>query len=86
MAKKKEKKEYSVGESIAILFFYLIMWWVCLTAFTYAANITDESLTYYIVNLLRIAVPILALIFGAPIILIVGYDKKKKAKKNKKTK
>lgn len=83
MAKRKNKKEISTGKSIAILFVYLILWWIFLTLFSYSVNLDDSSLLYYIVNFLRIAVPIMALIFGAPIILIVGYDKKKKEKKSK---
>lgn len=83
MAKRKNKKEISTGKSIAILFAYLVVWWLCLTLFSYAVNLDDSGLLYYIVNFLRIAVPILTLIFGAPIILIVGYDKKKKEQKNK---
>ncbi len=82
MAVKKSRKEFSTGKSIVILFLYLIVWWICLTLFSYSVNLDENSLTYYIVNFLRIAVPLMALVFGAPIILIVGYDKKKK--KNKK--
>lgn len=85
MSKVKSKKELSTGKSIAILFVYLILWWIFLTLFSYSINLDDSSLLYYIVNFLRIAVPIMALIFGAPIILIVGYDKNKKAKKRKKS-
>ena len=81
----RRKKEVSTKKSILILFAYLIVWWCCLTLFTMAVPITDESLLYYIVKFLRIAVPILALLFGAPIILIVGYDKSKRLKKNKKS-
>lgn len=81
MAVKKNNKEFSTRKSILILFLVLFLWWIFLTLFSYSVNLDDSSLTYYIVNFLRIAVPIMALIFGAPIILIVGYDKKKKVKK-----
>ncbi len=81
----RRKKEASTKKSILILFAYLIVWWCCLTLFTVAVPITDESLLYYVVKFLRIAVPILALLFGAPIILIVGYDKNKRLRKSKKS-
>ena len=73
----RKKKETSIKKSILILFSYLIVWWICLTLFTTTVTIADESFLYYIVKFLRIAVPLLSLIIGAPIILIVGYDKNK---------
>lgn len=86
MAVKKKDKEFSTRKSMLILFLVLFLWWIFLTLFSYSVNLNDNSLTYYIVNFLRIAVPIMALVFGAPIILIVGYDKKKKAKKKSSSK
>ena len=80
---KKSKKEPSVGKYIAILFMYLVLWWLFLTLFTYAVNLDENSLLYYVVNFLRIAVPLMTLIFGAPIVIIVGYNKKKKEEKKK---
>lgn len=81
MAVKKKKEEFNTGKSILILFVYLSLWWIFLTLFSYSVNLENDSLIYYVVNFLRIAVPIMTLIFGAPIILIVGYDKNKKKKK-----
>lgn len=79
--KKKKEEEFNTGKSILILFVYLSLWWLFLTLFSYSVNLESDSLLYYVVNCLRIAVPIMTLIFGAPIILIVGYDKNKKKKK-----
>ena len=81
----RKKKETSIKKSILILFSYLIVWWICLTLFTTTVTIADESFLYYIVKFLRIAVPLLSLIIGAPIILIVGYDKNKIKRRFKKS-
>lgn len=78
-----KKKNTSTGRAIGILFAHLVLWWIFLTLFSYSINLDDSDLLYYIVNFLRITVPIMTLIFGAPIILIVGYDKKNSFKKNK---
>lgn len=77
----RRKNETSTKKSILILFAYLIVWWCCLTLFTMLVPITDESLLYYIVKFLRIGVPLLSLFIGAPIILIVGYDKNKRKRR-----
>ncbi len=81
MATKKEKNEFSTKKSILILFVYLVIWWICLTIFSYSVNLEEGSIVYHAVNFLRIAVPIMTAIFGAPIILIVDYNKKNKLKK-----
>ena len=78
-----KKKNISTGRAIGILFAHLVLWWIFLTLFSYSINLNDGDLLYYIVNFLRISVPIMTLIFGAPIILIVGYDKRNNLKKNK---
>lgn len=81
MARKKEKKEVSVGKSIGILFLYLFLWWIILTLITVSLSIPETSMLYLILSFLRIAVPILVVLFGCPIILIVGTNKKMKKKK-----
>lgn len=81
----RRKKETSTKKSILILFAFLIVWWCCLTLFTMVVPITDESFLYYIVKFLRIGVPLLALIIGAPIIIIVGYDKNRRKRKSLKS-
>lgn len=83
MASKKEKKEVSVGKSIGILFLYLFLWWVILTLITISLSIPETSGAYVVLSLLRIAVPILVVLFGCPIILIVGTNKKMKKSKKK---
>ena len=84
MARKKDKKELSVGKSIGILFLYLFLWWILLTLITVSLSIPETSILYQVISLLRIAVPILVVLFGCPIILIVGTNKniKKKRKSN----
>ena len=83
MANKKEKKEVSVGKTIGILFLYLFLWWVILTLITISLSILETSGAYVVLSLLRIAVPILVVLFGCPIILIVGTNKKMKKSKKK---
>jgi hypothetical protein len=83
MARKKDKKELSVGKSIGILFLYLFLWWILLTLITVSLSIPETSILYQVISLLRIAVPILVVLFGCPIILIVGTNKNIKRKKKK---
>lgn len=83
MASKKGKKEVSVGKSIGILFLYLFLWWIILTVIIISLSIPETSGAYVVLSLLRIAVPILAVLFGCPIILIVGTNKKMKKSKKK---
>ena len=83
MARKKDKKELSVGKSIGILFLYLFLWWIFLTLITVSLSIPETSILYQVISLLRIAVPILVVLFGCPIILIVGTNKNIKRKKKK---
>lgn len=83
MARKKDKKEVSVGKSIGILFLYLFLWWILLTLITVSLSIPETSILYQVISLLRIAVPILVVLFGCPIILITGTNKKLKNKKKK---
>lgn len=83
MTRKKDKKEISVGKSIGILFLYLFIWWILLTLITVSLSIPETSILYQVISLLRIAVPILVVLFGCPIILIVGTNKKIKSKKKK---
>ena len=81
MASKKGKKEVSVGKSIGILFLYLFLWWILLTLVTISLSLPETSVLYQVLSLLRIAVPILVVLFGCPIILIVGTNKQMKKKK-----
>lgn len=83
MARKKDKKELSVGKSIGILFLYLFLWWIFLTLITVSLSIPETSILYQVISLLRIAVPILVVLFGCPIILIVGTNKNIKRNKKK---
>jgi hypothetical protein len=83
MARKKDKKDVSVGKSIGILFLYLFLWWILLTLITVSLSIPETSILYQVISLLRIAVPILVVLFGCPIILIVGTNKNIKRKKKK---
>lgn len=80
MARKK-KKNVSVGKSIGILFFYLILWWLILTLVEISLAIPETSLFYQVLVFLRISVPILVVLFGCPIILIVNTNKQIKRKK-----
>ena len=80
VARKKEKKEASVGKSIGVLFLYLFLWWIFLTLITISLSIPETSVLYLVLSFLRIAVPILAVLFGCPIILIVGTNKNMKKK------
>lgn len=81
MASKKDKKEFSVGKSIGILFLYLLIWWICLTLVNLSLTIPENSILYHVLTLLRIAVPMLVVLFGVPIILIVGSNKSINKKK-----
>ena len=81
MARKNTKKEVSVGKSIGILFLYLFLWWIILTLITISLSIPETSVLYQALTFLRIAVPILVVLFGCPIILIVGTNKKMKKTK-----
>ncbi len=81
MAGKKDKKEFSVGKSIGILFLYLLIWWICLTLVNLSLTIPENSILYHVLTLLRIAVPMLVVLFGVPIILIVGSNKNINKKK-----
>lgn len=81
MARKKDKKEFSVGKSIGILFLYLIIWWILLTLVNLSLTISESTILYHVLTFLRIAVPILVVLFGVPIILIVGSNKKVSKKK-----
>ena len=81
MAGRKGKKDSSVGKSIGILFLYLFLWWIILTLITVLLSIPETSVLYQVLVLLRISVPILAVLFGCPIILIVGTNKDLKKKK-----
>lgn len=81
MARKKDKKEFSVGKSILILFLYLVIWWVLLTLINISLTIPETSILYHVLSFLRIAVPILVVLFGVPIILIIGSNKKVTKKK-----
>lgn len=78
MARKKRKEEMNVGKSVAILFLYLFLWWIILTLIIGSLSIPETSVLYQVLSLLRIAVPILVVLFGCPIILIVGTNKKMK--------
>lgn len=81
----KNRKEKSTGKSIVILFVYLVVWWICLTLFSYVVGIDDSHKLFHLVNILRLSVPILVVIVGAPCILIIGYNKEhNKEKKLKK--
>ena len=46
MARKKDKKELSVGKSIGILFLYLFLWWILLTLITVSLSIPETSILY----------------------------------------
>lgn len=81
MARKKDKKDFNVGKSIGILFLYLFLWWILLTLITVSLSIPETTILYQVLSLLRISVPILVVLFGCPIILIVGTNKKMKKKK-----
>ena len=81
MARKKEKKDISVGKSIGILFLYLFLWWIFLTLISISLSVPETSVLYLVLSFLRIAVPVLVVLFGCPIILIVGTNKKIKKKK-----
>lgn len=81
MARKSEKKEMSIGKSIVILFLYLFLWWIFITLITISLSVPETSVLYQVLSLLRIAVPILVVLFGCPIILIVGTNKQIKKKK-----
>ena len=82
MARSKNNKEFNTGKSIGILFLYLIIWWVLMTLVNLISGVNETDLLYHVIEFLRIAVPVFALLFGIPIVLIVGNDKSKK--KNKK--
>lgn len=82
MARRKEKSEASVIKSIGILFLYLFLWWIILTLISVSLSLPETSVGYVVLNLLRITVPILVVLFGCPIILIV--ETNKKMRKNKK--
>ena len=81
MARKKDKKDFNVGKSIGILFLYLFLWWILLTLITVSLSIPETTILYQVISLLRISVPILVVLFGCPIILIVGTNRKMKKKK-----
>ena len=76
MVQKKGKKEVSVGKSIGILFLYLFLWFFILTVIQIALSLSETSVLYQVISFLKVGVPILVVIFGCPIILIVGINKK----------
>lgn len=78
------KKEKSVVKQILILFLYLIVWWICLTLFTYAVGIDDSHVLFHFVNFLRLAVPIMVVIFWAPYIIVLNYEKEHGRRRKKK--
>ena len=81
MVRKKREKEFSVLKSIGILFLYLIIWWILLTLINLSLTIPENTALYHFLTLLRIAVPILVVLFGVPIILIIDSNKKNKKRK-----
>ena len=83
MARKSKKKKSSVGKSIAILFLYLFVWWILLTLINISLTITETQPLYHILNFLRIAVPMLVVLVGVPVILIVDSNKELSKKKQK---
>ena len=52
-----------------------------MTLITISLSLPETSVLYQVLSLLRIAVPILVVLFGCPIILIVGTNKQIKKKK-----
>ena len=78
----KNKKEFNTGKSIAILFLYLVLWWILMTLVNLLSGVDETDLLYHVVEFLRVSVPVFALLFGIPIVLIVGNNKTKR--KNKK--
>ena len=72
------KKNFDTGKAMGILFFYLIIWWVLMTLVNLISGVGETELLYYVVEFLKIAVPVFALLFGVPIVLIVGNNKNKK--------
>ena len=82
MANNK-RKEKSAIKQVLILFLYLFLWWIFLTLFTYAVGIDDSHILYHLVNFLRLAVPLMVVIFWAPYIIVLNYEKEH-GKKNKK--
>mgnify|MGYP003301705699 CR=1 FL=1 len=83
MARKSKKKEFNTGKSIAILFLYLFIWWIFLTLINMSLTIAENHILYLVLEFLRIAVPILVVLVGVPVILIIGSNKKMAGKKNK---
>lgn len=87
MARKTTcKKDSNVGKSIGILFLYLFIWWILLTFIDISLTIPETEFLYHVLSFLRIAVPILVVLVGVPIILIVESNNKigKKKGKNRK--
>lgn len=78
----KNKKEFNTGKSIAILFLYLVLWWILMTLVNLLSGVDETDLLYHVIEFLRVSVPVFALLFGIPIVLIVGNNKTKR--KNKK--
>ncbi len=80
MANKKKKKESSTAIVVIVLSICLILWWVLLSLIT-DSLVSDTGLLYTILTGLRLGVPLLVLIIGAPVLLMVDTDKKSKKKK-----
>ena len=76
--RKSVKKSFDTGKAMGILFLYLIIWWVLMTLVNLISGVGETELLYYVVEFLKIAVPVFALLFGVPIVLIVGNNKNKK--------
>lgn len=85
MAKKCENN-LSFNMSFLILIAYLVMWWLMITLIMSALNVSEDSVAYYLFNLLRIGGPILTAIFGLPVTIISTYNKSNKSKKVSKKK
>ena len=74
----KNKKEFNTGKSIAILFLYLVLWWVLMTLVNSLSGVDETDLLYHVIEFLRVSVPVFALLLGIPIVLIVGNNKTKR--------
>lgn len=76
----KNKKDFNTGKSIVILFLYLVLWWILMTLVNFVSGVDETDILYHVIEFLRISVPVFALLFGIPIVLIVGNNKSKNKK------
>ena len=79
MASSKNKvKKFNTGKAIGILILYLVIWWILMTLINVISGVKEDAILYHVIEFLKLSVPVLALIFGVPVVLIVGNNKKKK--------